>query len=65
MLREFIDFVESILPAVSPDTKNAAKEAIAQFEGKGEKLKYMTLRPLKELSQGDICLLYTSPSPRD
>lgn len=54
MLREFIDFVESILPAVSPDTKNAAKEAIAQFEGKGEKLKYMTLRPLKELSQGDI-----------
>lgn len=35
MLREFIDFVESILSAVSPDTKNAAKEAIAQFEGKG------------------------------
>ena len=54
MLKEFIDFVDSILPSVSPDISDRAKEAILQFEKNGEQLKYMMLNPLEELSQGDI-----------
>lgn len=54
MLREFIDFVDSVLPSVSPDLRDGAKEAILQFEKTGEQLKYMTLSPLEQLSQGDI-----------
>lgn len=54
MLTEFIDFVDSVLPSVSPDLRDSAKSAILQFERTGETLKYMMLNPLKELSQGDI-----------
>lgn len=54
MLTEFIDFVESMLPSVEPDLKDKAKHAILQFEKSGKQLKYMTLDPLKQLSQGDI-----------
>lgn len=54
MLAEFIDFVDSVLPAVSPDFRDGAKEAIRQFERDGHQLKYMTLRPLEDLSQGDV-----------
>lgn len=54
MLREFIDFVDSILPSVSPDMKEGAKDAILQFEKTGEQLKYMMNNPLEQLSQGDI-----------
>lgn len=54
MLREFIDFVDSVLPSVSPDLRDGAKEAILQFEKTGEQLKYMMLSPLEQLSQGDI-----------
>lgn len=35
MLREFIDFVDSVLPSVSPDFRDGAKEAISQFEKEG------------------------------
>ena len=34
--------------------KEGLKEAIAQFEKTGEQIKYLTLRPLELLSQGDI-----------
>lgn len=54
MLKEFIDFVDSVLPSVSPDFREGVKEAILQFEKTGEQLKYMMLSPLKQLSQGDI-----------
>lgn len=54
MLTEFIDFVDSILPAVSSDYKDAAKDAILQFEKEGHQIKYLTLKPLEQLSQGDI-----------
>lgn len=54
MLAEFVDFVNSVLPSVSPDFKDDAKEAIIQFEKEGHQLKYMTLQPLEYLSQGDI-----------
>lgn len=54
MLKEFIDFVNSVLPAVSPDFRDGAKEAITQFEKEGEQPKFMTLNPLDSLSQGDI-----------
>lgn len=54
MLKEFIEFVESVLPSVSPDLRDSAKEAILQFEQTGEQLKYMMLSPLEQLSQGDI-----------
>lgn len=54
MLKEFIDFVDSVLPSVSMETKEGVQEAIAQFEKEGEQIKYLTINPLSELSQGDI-----------
>lgn len=54
MLTEFIDFVDSILPAVSPDFKDNAKNAILQFENTGQTLNYIMSQPLEKLSQGDI-----------
>ncbi len=54
MLAEFIDFVDEILPSVSPDVKENAKAAILQFEKEGHVLNYLTTSELDELSQGDI-----------
>ncbi len=54
MLKEFIEFVDSILPSVPMETKEGVQEAIAQFEKGGEQIKYLTLNPLSELSQGDV-----------
>lgn len=54
MLKEFIEFVDSVLPSVSPDLKDGAKEVILQFEKTEEQVKYMMLSSLKKLSQGDI-----------
>ena len=54
MLKEFIDFVDSVLLSVSPDLRDSAKTAILQFEKTGHQLKYMMLTPLEHLSQGDI-----------
>lgn len=54
MLREFIDFVNSVLPSVSPDFRDGAKAAISQFEKDGNKANYLTAGLLPELSQGDI-----------
>ncbi len=54
MLAEFIDFVDSVLPSVSPDFRDGAKEAIRQFERKGHTLNYLTTNVLNYLSQGDI-----------
>jgi len=54
MLKEFIKFVDSVLPAVPMETKEGVQDAIAQFEKSGEQIKYLTLNPLTELSQGDV-----------
>lgn len=54
MLREFIEFVDSVLPAVPMGTKEGVQAAIAQFEKSEEQIKYLTWNPLSELSQGDI-----------
>lgn len=54
MLKEFIGFVDSILPSVPMGTKEGVQDAIAQFEKDGEQIKYLTLNPLSELSQGDV-----------
>ena len=54
MLKELIDFVDSILPSVPMGPKEGVQEAIAQFEKDGEQIKYLTANPLSELSQGDI-----------
>lgn len=54
MLKEFIDFVDSVLPSVAPDFRDGAKNAITQFEKEGQQIKYLTLKPLDQLSQGDI-----------
>lgn len=54
MLKEFIEFVDSVLPSVPMGTKEGVQDAIAQFEKDGEQIKYLTLNPLSELSQGDI-----------
>lgn len=54
MLDKFIDFVDSVLPYVSPEAKDAAKEAILQFKKAGDIPSYMMYAPLEQLSQGDI-----------
>jgi len=54
MLAEFIEYVDSILPSVSPDFRDGAKKAILQFEKEGHCLNYLSASPLDELSQGDI-----------
>ncbi len=54
MLKEFIEFVDSVLPAVPMGTKEGVQAAIAQFEKSGEQIKYLTWNPLSELSQGDV-----------
>ena len=54
MLSDFIDFVDSVLPSVSPDFRDGAKNAILQFEKTGRQLNYLMFNPLAELSQGDI-----------
>lgn len=56
MLNEFIDFAESVLPSVSPDFRDGAKNAISQFEKTGEQIKYLMHKPLEKFSQGDILL---------
>lgn len=54
MLKELIDFVDSILPSVPLDTKEGVQDAIAQFEKEGHQIKYLMAKPLSKLSQGDI-----------
>lgn len=54
MLAEFVDFVDSVLPSVSPDFRDGAKNAILQFEKEGNKINYISSGLLTQLSQGDI-----------
>lgn len=54
MLKEFIDFVDNVLPSVPLETKEGVQKAIAQFEKTGEQIKYLTLNPLTDFSQGDV-----------
>ena len=54
MLKELIEFVDSVLPAVPLDTKKGLQEAIAQFDKEGEQINFLMKDLLGELSQGDI-----------
>ena len=54
MLKELIDFVDSILPSVDPDFRDGVKDAITQFEQDGGEYHYLSLSCLDVLSQGDI-----------
>ena len=54
MLKELIEFVDSVLPSVPIGTKEGVQAAIAQFEKDGQQIKYLTLNPFSELSQGDV-----------
>lgn len=54
MLKEFIDFAESVLPSVDPDLRDGAKKAITQFEREGKQVNLLAAKPLEDLSQGDI-----------
>lgn len=54
MLKEFIDFVDSVLPSVEPEAKDKAKAAIAQFFREGNQIEFLLPNKLEELSQGDI-----------
>ena len=54
MLKEFIDFVDSVLPSVDPEAKDKAKAAIEQFEREGNSFEYLLPQKLTTLSQGDI-----------
>ena len=53
-MKEFIDFVDSVLPSVDPNARDKAKEAILQFEKTGKKFNWFRYNILPELSQGDI-----------
>lgn len=52
MLKQFIEFVESVLPSVPQESANAAKEAINQINC--DKYEFVTTKLLPELSQGDM-----------
>ena len=54
MLKELIDYVDSLLPAVPLDKSEGLKAAITQFEKEGQKVKWLMINPLDKLSQGDI-----------
>lgn len=54
MLKEFIDFVDSVLPSVDPDFRDGAKNAILQFEKEGNHPNYLMSGVLEELSQGAV-----------
>lgn len=54
MLKELIDFVDSILPSVPMETKEGVQKAIEQFNKEGHQIKYLTVSPLPDLSQGDV-----------
>ena len=53
-LKEFIDFVDSILPSVDPNAKDKAKAAIEQFKAEERYFEFLAPKNLPELSQGDI-----------
>lgn len=53
-LKEFIDFVDSVLPSVDPNAKDKAKAAIEQFKVEGKYFEFLAPKNLPELSQGDI-----------
>lgn len=53
-LKEFIDFVDSVLPSVDQDAKDKAKAAIDQFKAEGKYFEFLAPKNLPELSQGDI-----------
>lgn len=52
MLKQFIEFVESVLPSVPQESANAAKETINQIDC--DKYEFITSKMLPELSQGDM-----------
>lgn len=54
MLKELIDYVDSMLPAVDANCSKSAKEAIDQFKKEGHELNYISSRLLSSLSQGDF-----------
>ncbi len=57
MLKEFIDFVDDVLPSVSPDFRDGAKEAISQFEKEGEQI-YKLCKEYKKEMLTEIKLIY-------
>ena len=54
MLKEFIEFVDSVLPSVDSEAKDKAKAAIEQFQKDGVKAEWLLPKKLPTLSQGDI-----------
>ena len=54
MLKEFVDFVDSVIPSVDPEAKDKAKVAIEQFHKDGNRFEYLLPNKLPTLSQGDI-----------
>lgn len=54
MLRELIDYIDSILPAVDANCSNTAKAAIEQFQKEGHEFNYLSSSLLPDLSQGDF-----------
>ncbi len=54
MLNEFIEFTQSLFPAISPYVKEQTKEAIKQFDMSGKKLNLLNYRAYDFLAQGDI-----------
>ena len=54
MLKEFIDFVCSVIPSIPLDTREKLQKAIDQFKHEGKQLNLLMIKPLDVLSQGDI-----------
>ena len=54
MLKEFLEFVDSVLPSIDTEKKNSTLEAIQQFNFEDKELNFLASKPLEVLSQGDI-----------
>ena len=54
MLEEYIDFVKSLFPCISPYSQERAKDCIRQFYTLNSDFPCFTIKDIPELNQGDI-----------
>lgn len=54
MIQEFITFVEQLFPSINPYTAEQTRDAIRQFDDKGQMYGFFMCKPFEYLSQGDI-----------
>ena len=54
MLKNFIDFTQSLFPAINPYVQNQTKKALDQFKNHSSFVSFINQKPYDFLAQGDI-----------